>query len=112
MDDLAIIIGERIKNIRKSKNMSQETLAHECGLQPAYIGQLERGEKNATLKSINRIAQALGFTLEELFRNLQPISGNNDEILIKIYNLLQGRSVLDHKALLNVIDGLIDWKDS
>ena len=115
MDNLSVLLGERIKNLRKTKNISQEALAHECGLQSAYIGQLERGEKNATIKSIDKVAKALGLTLEEVFYNLQPSLDkidNGNETLITIYNLLQSRSQSDQKSLLKVLECLLDWKDT
>lgn len=49
MSDIAKIIGQRIRNYRTQKGLSQEKLAELAGCHPTYIGQLERGEKNATL---------------------------------------------------------------
>ena len=51
MSDIAKIIGQRIRNYRTQKGLSQEKLAELAGCHPTYIGQLERGEKNATLES-------------------------------------------------------------
>ena len=69
---IANIIGQRIKQHRKSQNLSQEDLAYKASLHPTYIGQLERGEKNATLESIEKVSYALGVSLEKLFRGIQP----------------------------------------
>ena len=52
MSDIAKIIGQRIRNYRTQKGLSQEKLAELAGCHPTYIGQLERGEKNATLESV------------------------------------------------------------
>ena len=59
MSDIAKIIGQRIRNYRTQKGLSQEKLAELAGCHPTYIGQLERGEKNATLGSVEKIASAM-----------------------------------------------------
>ena len=65
MSDIAKAVGQRIRNYRTQKGLSQEKLAELSGCHPTYIGQLERGEKNATLESIERIAAALGISLSK-----------------------------------------------
>ena len=47
MSEIAKFIGQRIRNYRTQQNLSQEKLAEMAGCHPTYIGQLERGEKNA-----------------------------------------------------------------
>lgn len=71
MSDLSVEIGKRIRNYRIGKKMSQEELAEKCGLHPTYIGQVERGEKNATLESIRKITQGLSITMSVLFKKFQ-----------------------------------------
>lgn len=70
MLDIAIEVGKRIRAYRVSAKLTQEQLAERAGLHPTYIGQLERGEKNATLDSINKLAVALNVSLSELFDKL------------------------------------------
>lgn len=70
MSDIAKIIGQRIRNYRTQKGLSQEKLAELAGCHPTYIGQLERGEKNATLESVEKIASAMDISLSELFDKL------------------------------------------
>lgn len=70
MNDLAKIIGQRIRNYRISQSLSQEKLAEMSGSHPTYIGQIERGEKNATLESIEKISFALKIPLSQLFEKL------------------------------------------
>ncbi len=47
--------------------MTQEKLADEVGVDRSYMGFLERGEKNATLDKIGKIAKALQIKIKELF---------------------------------------------
>ena len=60
-------LGARIRKLRKEKNWSQEDLAAACEMHWTYIGQVERGERNLTLQSIQTISKALGITIVELF---------------------------------------------
>ena len=52
MSEIAKAVGQRIRNYRTRAGFSQEKLAEMSGCHPTYIGQLERGEKNATIESI------------------------------------------------------------
>ncbi|MGB0563604.1 MAG: helix-turn-helix domain-containing protein, partial [Spirulinaceae cyanobacterium] len=52
--------GNRVRHFRKLKDISQEELADLCGLHRTYIGSVERGERNITLKNAEKISQALG----------------------------------------------------
>lgn len=113
MDSLANLIGDRIRNIRKEKGLSQEELAFKASLHSTYIGQIERGEKNATLESIEKIASALNVTLEELFKFIQPAKGDDKNILInEIMDLIYTIKAEDQKNILEFLRLLIKWKNT
>jgi transcriptional regulator with XRE-family HTH domain len=59
--------GERIRALRTAKGYSQEELAFKAGVHRTYLGGIERGERNPSLKNIAAIAEALGVALSELF---------------------------------------------
>jgi transcriptional regulator with XRE-family HTH domain len=59
--------GERVRQLRKKKGLTQETLALACDLDRTYIGGVERGERNISLINIYKIADALGAPAGELF---------------------------------------------
>lgn len=61
-------VGLRIREIRKKKKMSQEQLAYVADLHRAYMGQIERGEKNIGLINLEKIAKALNVSLESLLK--------------------------------------------
>jgi transcriptional regulator with XRE-family HTH domain len=63
-------LGKRIAGLRKKQGFSQEEFAHECGFHRSYMGAVERGEKNITLASVNRIASTLKVSLSQLFKNV------------------------------------------
>jgi len=59
--------GEWVRSLRQGKGLSQEALAHACGLDRTYIGGVERGERNISLINIHVIADALEVSVKELF---------------------------------------------
>ena len=66
MDDISVIVGLNIRKVREDKGLSQEDLADLADLHRTYIGQVERGEKNLTIRSLERIAKALGNNIKDL----------------------------------------------
>ncbi len=73
MDTTTIIFGRRVRLYRKLKKYSQEKLAELCDLHPVYIGQIERGEKNASLETIVRISKGLDISPALLFGEVERI---------------------------------------
>ena len=63
-------IGYRIRERRQAMKWSQAELARRCRLQRAYIGFVERGERNVSLINLRRIAKVLRLPLSELFDGL------------------------------------------
>lgn len=56
---LASTFGRNVRNARRAKSLTLEALAHDVGLAYSYIGELERGRRNPTLKVVERVAKAL-----------------------------------------------------
>ena len=59
--------GERLRELRKQKGLSQEALASASDLDRTYIGGVERGERNISLINIHQLAQALDVEAGDLF---------------------------------------------
>lgn len=64
--DILIKFGERVRELRKSKGLSQEELSFKADLHRTYIGMIERGEKNITLVNIEKIANAFEMSINNL----------------------------------------------
>ena len=69
MDKEPILLqfGQRVQEIRKARNLSQEKLAELAGVHRTYIGMIERAEKNITLCNIEKIAKALNTDIKSFF---------------------------------------------
>jgi transcriptional regulator with XRE-family HTH domain len=66
-------LGKRIAYLRKERHLSQLQLALQAGVTKSYLSDLERGQRNPTVKVLQKIAMGLGVTLEELFRGVVPL---------------------------------------
>ncbi|RAV19472.1 transcriptional regulator [Paenibacillus contaminans] len=65
---LPILVGNRIRSLRKAKGWTQEQLAEGSSLHYSYIGGVERGERNISLETLEKIVLALQVSPMELFR--------------------------------------------
>ena len=61
--------GKKIAQLRLENAWSQEKLAEKTGFHRTYIGMVERGERNISLKNIQIFAKAFNKTLSELFKD-------------------------------------------
>lgn len=73
-DEILRLFGERLRELRTERGLTQEQLAEAAGVDRNYIGQIERGERNVALVNIVRIANALEVKPDELFRNLSTVA--------------------------------------
>jgi transcriptional regulator with XRE-family HTH domain len=63
---LTVRFGNRLHEVRKAKRMTQEKLAEAAGLSRNYVNDVERGRRNVTLTTVERLARALGVKMAEL----------------------------------------------
>ena len=109
MSKLSIEIGQRIRSYRLQSGLNQEELAERCGLHPTYIGQVERGEKNATIESVSKIVGGLSLPLSTLFEN---IGGNtdNENYPAQAYDLILSLPTEQQEKLLEILKMIIQIK--
>jgi transcriptional regulator with XRE-family HTH domain len=62
--------GNRIRDLRRARGFSQESLADEVGLHRTYIGAIERGEQNVSIDNIAKLAKALKVDIADLFKGM------------------------------------------
>jgi transcriptional regulator with XRE-family HTH domain len=68
--DVAVRFGQRLRELRNAKGLSQEAFAAACGLDRTYISGIERGRRNVSLRNIEVVADALGVSLAELMKGV------------------------------------------
>lgn len=88
MSDIAEAVGKRIYAIRTSKHMSRKDLAKRSGLHLTYIGQLERGERNATIATLESVSYALNVPIERFVEYITPGMASQETAANECYNLI------------------------
>lgn len=110
MSDIAKILGQRIRNYRTSKGLSQEKLAELSGCHPTYIGQIERGEKNATIESIAKISAALSISLSRLFEKLDA-ENEIRNIPLECYEFISTKTPKEQEQIQRILLEIEEYKN-
>jgi CheY-like chemotaxis protein len=80
--DLKLLLGNAIKEQRSALGISQEELAARAGLHRTYVSEVERGERNPSIASIEKLAQALEVSFTSLFERTGQPFGSRDAVEI------------------------------
>lgn len=98
--------GKRIRALRKERKLTQEALAERSGLHNTYIGQIERGEKNPSLESIEKLSVGLDVSVAELFETFADKPRSNPEIK-KLNEMIEKLPPKTLETLLNMVIELV-----
>lgn len=110
MSEIAKIVGQRLRQRRQELGYSQELTSEKAGLHPTYIGQVERGEKNATIESIEKICIALDFPLEDLFDKIIATDSTSNTAR-KCYDLIISQPMKDQENLYLFLENIINYRN-
>lgn len=105
--EISVELGMRIRYYRKEQHITQEKLAEICNLHPTYIGQLERGEKNATIESIYRIAKGLDIPISTLLENMEYLESTSSNIPLNIYHQVLSLSYEQQIIMQEIVQNVI-----
>ena len=103
VSEIAKLVGQRLRSYRLQLGLSQERVAELSGCHPTYIGQVERGEKTATIESIAKIASAIDVPLSKLFEKIDGKTTYGEDIASKCYELLLGKSKSEQEQIYRII---------
>ncbi|MCM3388172.1 helix-turn-helix domain-containing protein [Ureibacillus chungkukjangi] len=106
MDNLVKLVGLNIKEIRKIKKMTQEELAEKSGLQTSYLAGVERGDRNITLQTLEKIVLGLEVSPSYIF-NFERLDTNErhfekEELSLLLFNLIENKNEGEIRLLLNI----------
>ena len=101
MEDIYRQVGDSVRARRAQLGWTQEELGEASGLHPSYIGQIERGDKKVSLRTLAMLAKALGATLGELLDEPRPRSTN--KWAAKIDGLLREKSSSEKELLYSTL---------
>lgn len=106
MSDLRFSVGQRIRTIRKTKGLTQQQLAELSGLDDAYIGSMERGERNFSIDTLEKVILALEIPATELFyvsENLDELQKSQRQAIDEYVVTLDGLSINQLEKLQRII---------
>ena len=103
-------IGQRIRNYRVQQGLSQERLAELAGVHPTYIGQIERGEKNLTIESLEKITCALNVPLSRMTEKAEDAK-REQNFPLAAYELILARSPREQEKLLRLLTDIVQFKE-
>ncbi|MEY9978443.1 helix-turn-helix domain-containing protein [Lysinibacillus sp. RC79] len=112
MDSLVKLVGSNIKEIRKLKKLTQEELAEKCGLQTSYLAGVERGDRNITIQTLEKITEGLEEAPSSIFK-FDTLSFDNKyfekkELIMILQNLIEDRSEAEVRLVLNIANEIFN----
>lgn len=114
--ELQVLVGERIRAIRKEKGLTQEQLAEKSGVYITYISDIERSERNITLDTLEKVLTALDVNPVEVFRvdGIEGIELRTDKNLLveALSSLLTGRKIEEIQLVLRLAKDILNTYDT
>lgn len=107
-EELSYKIGARIRDLRNIRNMSQETLALNSGMHPAYLGKIERGEKCPTIDTLNKLCTGLKIPLKQLLDFDIELKPTSNEAIHRIENALVGIDDESAVKIAEIVEGIAE----
>lgn len=104
-----VMIGKRIREERLRSKLTQETLAEDVDLTTAYIGQVERGERNLTLDNLVKVANRLGVTVDYLLTD--SLTSTSDSTLLQLSQLLAKCTSAEKLLVLDIVKSVLNYLD-
>ncbi|MFS0824349.1 helix-turn-helix domain-containing protein [Bacillus sp. 1P02SD] len=115
MSDFLKLVGEKVRFHRKEQGLTQEELADQSDLQNSYIGGVERGERNISLLTLEKIINSLNLSSETFFnyKDIDISEKNNINEIIKIHeSLIRSRNIDEIKSIHNITKEILKVIDS
>ncbi len=107
MNNIPVIIGQRIRVYRQKLGYTQEDLAEKADVHHTYIGQIERGEKNLTIITLGKILSVLDVSFSEFFECLD-YKDTHENIASKSYEIINTMSEANQEKVYRLLCDIND----
>lgn len=107
-EKIAYTIGNRIREFRVMKKMSQESLAFDSDIHPAYLSQVERGEKCPTVETVYKICKGLKIPMSELMDFSMNPEPTSEEAVQRIKTALGKVSADKAVKIAQIVEEMVD----
>ncbi len=118
---IASVLGTQIRKVRKKCGLTIEALSEKADISPVFLSDVERGKKEASVTTLNKIANALSVKVSYLLKPLDAAAKTphkretleilSDEPTKEILLLLEGRSTCQIKTASRVLKGLFEEEE-
>ncbi|MFJ5788997.1 helix-turn-helix domain-containing protein [Lysinibacillus sp. NPDC093197] len=112
MDSLVKLVGSNIKEIRKLKKFTQDELAEKCGMQTSYLAGVERGDRNITIQTLEKITEGLEEAPSSIFKfdtlNFDNRYFEKKELIMILQNLIEDKSETEVRLVLNIANEIFN----
>lgn len=102
MNNITQAVGARIRIYRQRCGITQEELAEKAEVHHTYIGQVERGEKNLTIVTLEKILSALGISFTDFFEHLD-FNKNNETTASQCYDIINAKSPSQQEKIYRLL---------
>jgi transcriptional regulator with XRE-family HTH domain len=105
-------LGQRIRELRKSLQLTQEQLAERASISVSFLSMIERGDRVPHLQTLAMLAKPLGVSLAEVFIGIGESSPSGQNALLPLIEYLEQQSLDsgDVEALLVIAKALLRYK--
>ena len=107
-EKIAYIVGMRIRDFRVMRKMSQEALAFDSDIHPAYLSKVERGEKCPTIETIYKICNGLKIPMSQLLDFSATPEPTSDEAISRIIKVLSGLSAENAVKIAQIVEEIVN----
>ena len=102
-----VLFGRRIRAIRKTARLPREKLAERAGINPNYLGEIERGEKWPSLEVLDSLSDALNVQLAAFF-DYESYEPNVNLLKVKLRHLLENRTAEEIQRAHRLLKALFE----
>jgi len=105
-------IGNKIKKVREVKGLSQKQVALSLNMDQSQYSKIEKGKTDPTCSTLEKIANALGVELSDIFTSDEIFKDVNsaDKTILEKLRLLEMLDSKERESVYNIIDSLISKK--
>lgn len=102
-------VADRIKSVRLAKNLSQKEVVAAIDMGPAQYSRIENGKTDPSVTTLEKIANALGVTMAELFADNEPLTevSSTDKTLMEKIKLIERLDQEERQTVFNVLDAFL-----
>lgn len=108
LEELLNKLGRRIRILRKQRNLTQEELSERAQISYKFLGEIERGLKNSSIKTLGKIADAMEISLAELLYFPANHDPQTERIKNEIFGLITNRDIPNLKKTLKILEAYFE----